>query len=106
MILYGDIPQFFFAGSCRSNVEVNGAIADPPTADEQEAIKRIGHLKTSNESISGMTYILSLYQMQLQEIDKRKGHCFVGGPYDTATWEEGRKGWNVNLGSSCNSIGP
>jgi len=93
----GHFTTVHFAGSCRDNIRVNGTFVDRPSDDDIAALGKIEDTHT----ITGMLDVAMRYEKILTKISEHKNKCYVGGPYDYATWEKDKPSWDIHIKGIC-----
>jgi hypothetical protein len=101
-----DWPQNYYAGSCLDYVGTNDLgvhrfAADPPDPNLQSELNDLGYQKASARSVDELIPLMKSYEELFEQIGVSKNQCWIGPPYDVATWAEGADGWTVNFKTKC-----
>lgn len=100
------IPVLFYAGSCRDNVNTHPEgkyrpAVEPPNPLYRWELDQIGERKMSARTIEQFVSVLEDYERVFALISAHKNQCWIGPPYDVATWEKGTSGWATNFKAVC-----
>lgn len=101
-------PSLFYAGSCRDHVNTHmmgffASAPDPPNAAEAFELKEIGDRKRVAVSSEQFVSVLQDFEKLFTKIEERENKCWIGPPYDVATWSGGDDGWKTNFKVDCSS---
>jgi hypothetical protein len=99
-------PTLMYAGSCRDNVGTNPLgmhhlAADPPNRLYQWELDEIGQRKEAARSVEEFGPLLREYEVLFEKIGDSENKCWIGPPYDVATWAKGAEGWSTNFKANC-----
>jgi hypothetical protein len=99
-------PLLSYAGSCRDNVNTHPEgkyrpAVEPPNPLYRWELDEIGERKMNARSIEQFVSVLEDYEGVFARISAHKNQCWIGPPYDVATWEKGTSGWTTNFKAVC-----
>jgi hypothetical protein len=104
--MVGQYPELLYAGSCHDNINswATGHYApaiDPPKAPYQFELKELGDRKNAARTTEQFVPLLRDYEDLFARISKGDNKCWIGPPYDVATWDKGAGGWTINFKAEC-----
>jgi hypothetical protein len=110
-LIVDEYPQLFYAGSCHDNINshpLGGYVPapDPPNTLYKWELEEIGQRKMTSRTVSEFVPILSDYEKLFEKIGESKNKCWIGPPYDVATWAKGGTSWTTNFKVKCRSTLP
>jgi hypothetical protein len=105
-LIVNKYPQLFYAGSCHDNINSHPLgrfvpAPDPPNALYKLELEELGQRKMVARSVSEFVPILREYEELFEKIGQSKNRCWIGPPYDIATWAKGGSGWTTNFKAGC-----
>lgn len=105
-LLVDDSAQLFYAGSCRDNIGTHPEgfripALDPPNALYQWELNELRYEQLAANSVSQFVPLLQKYEKVFEMIGESKDKCWIGPPYDIATWSKGEAGWATNFKADC-----
>jgi hypothetical protein len=98
----------FFAGSCHDNIvsPQNGDVVPaPPSAEARQKMDVLRGERTQLKTVEEFVKFAERYEVVLTQVSADQNKCYVGPPYDSATWAKGDAGWKVQYHSRCNRRG-
>ncbi len=101
-----DYPELLYAGSCHDNVNSypDGTYMpapDPPNTLYKWELQELGQRKMVARTVRDFVPILREYEQLFEKIGQSKSKCWIGPPYDIATWAKGETGWKIDFKASC-----
>jgi hypothetical protein len=105
-------PFLYYAGSCRDHITTHTLDAtlhvpqtippvDPLPASLKSELDAIANERTIWSSAADLADILKRLEDVFTRADQAAGICYIGPPYDVATWAEGESGWTTHFKRSC-----
>jgi hypothetical protein len=97
-----------YAGSCHDNVGTHSRVGrymapfDPPNPAYKFEMLMLGDREyILAHSVKDFVDIAKGYEEVLAKVENSKNKCFIGPPYDVATWAKGEAGWTTNFKVRC-----
>ncbi len=105
-------PQLSYAGSCRNHVtthpvdETLKAVHTVPPIDPlplplKSELDAASSKRSLWSSASDLAEILKQMEDVFTRADQVAGTCYIGPPYDVATWADGESGWTTHFKRTC-----
>jgi hypothetical protein len=112
LLITGAYPELSYAGSCRDHVTTHPIddvlhIAqivppiDPLPPSLKSQLDAIANERTFWSSATDLADILEKLEDVFTRADQAAGTCYIGPPYDVATWAEGESGWTTHFKRRC-----
>ncbi len=103
-------PRNFYSGSCRDYVGTNDSAihrlpSDPPDSYFQQELNLLGLWRRYEQTPDQWVPVMEDYERLFERIGNTKEQCWIGPPYDAATWPHGTGGWIVNFKKECLGYG-
>jgi hypothetical protein len=99
-------PSLLYAGSCGDYVGSNPSgiyhlPQSPPDPNFRFELKELGDEKRGLRTVEQFASLLRRYENLFESIGDSKGQCWIGPPYNVATWSQGTDGWKADFQSIC-----
>ena len=99
-------PQNYYAGSCHDNVSsrplgIYVPAPDPPNAFYHFEMQILGDKERAAQSVDDFVAVAKELEIVLAKVGETKDKCYIGPPYDIATWAKGDTGWSTNFKAMC-----
>jgi hypothetical protein len=97
-------PTVMFAGSCRDSVKNASrivALSNKPNPAQTFEMMLLRDRRMSANRVEDFVGIAKDYEDVLARLSQEEDRCYIGPPYDVATWANGKPGWDVNFDQKC-----
>jgi hypothetical protein len=112
LLFLNPYPQLSYAGSCRDHITTHlmdyathiaqaAPPVDPLPTATKSRLDAIANERTRWNSASDLAEILKRMEDVFTQADQAAGTCYIGPPYDVATWAEGESGWTTHFKRGC-----